>query len=96
MDKDKLLEEANKARSVAVTLAENIYRYLGNEISKDDLKNIVDSLISDDLIVRFDHLYIKKDTYRNTFVSGFVDDPDNMCYEDDTEELIIKEDSKRN
>ena len=72
MEKEKLIKEANKARQVAVCLGETIYKYLGDEISKEDLKS-------------------KKDTYRNTFVTGFVDDPDNMCYEDDTEDFIINE-----
>lgn len=91
MEKGKLIEEANKARQVAVCLGETIYKYLGNEISKEELKSAVDALISDDILLRWDHLYIKKDTYRNTFVTGFVDDLDNMCYEDDTEDLIINE-----
>lgn len=95
MEKDKLIDEVNKARHVAICLAENIYRYLGDEISKDDLKHTVDSLISDDITIRLDHMYIKKDTYKNTFVSGFVDDPDNICYEDDTEDLIIIEDENK-
>ena len=91
MEKEKLIKEANKARQVAVCLGETIYKYLGDEISKEDLKSAVDTLISDDILLRWDHLYIKKDTYRNTFVTGFVDDPDNMCYEDDTEDFIINE-----
>ena len=90
MTKEKLLEEANKARQIAVCLAENIYAYLGDEISKDDLKAIVDNLMSDDIITRFNHLYIKKDTYKNTFVAGFMDDPSNEVFEtDDTDDLKI-------
>lgn len=91
MTKEKLLEEANKARQVAICLAENIYRYLGDELTKSELKDVVDSLISDDIITRLDHLYIKKDVYTNTFVAGFVDDL-NSCEEDDTETITIKED----
>ena len=90
MTKEKLLEEANKARQIAVCLAENIYAYLGDEISKDDLKAIVDNLMSDDIITRFNHLYIKKDTYKNTFLAGFMDDPSNEVFEtDDTGDLKI-------
>lgn len=94
MDKEKLIAEANKARQIAVCLAENIYRYLGGNISKEGLKEIVDGLISDDIITRLDHLYIKKDAYENTFIAGFVDDPENESVSpDDTEELRLKDDS---
>ena len=90
MEKEKLLEEANKARQIAVCLAENIYAYLGDEISKEDLKAIVDALMADDIITRFNHLYIKKDAYKNTFVAGFMNDPSNESFElDDTDDLKI-------
>ena len=90
MDKEKLLEEANKARQIAVCLAENIYRFIGEEISKEELKDVVDNLMSDDIVARLNHLYIKKDAYKNTFVFGFMDDPSNETFDlDETDALNI-------
>lgn len=90
MDKDKLIEEANKARQIAVCLAENIYRYLGDVITKEELKSVVDSLISDDITIRLQHLYINKDTYPNTFICGFMEDLGNNHFEiDDTDTIEL-------
>ena len=88
---DNILEQANIARRVAITLAENIYKYIGGVISIDDLKLIVDNLISKNETTRFYHQYILKDTYESTLSNMFQYDLSESVEEDDTDTIIIEE-----
>ena len=85
MTDEKLLEEANKARAVAMILAESIYRYLGNEIDKDQLKAITNTLLSEARVKFLEHRYIYKDL---TDIGAF-DTSSNRDDLNDVEELNI-------
>ena len=94
-NEDYLREQANTARHVAIALAENIYKYIGNCITIDDLKLVVDALISEDLITQFKHQYILKDTYESMLSNMFIYDDESMqCANDDTESIHIIEEGE--
>ena len=88
-----LLEKANTARKASIILAESIYKYIGGIITKSDLKEIVDSVISDDYTVRFKHMYILKDTYDDYLGSNLSPDDLNVL-EDDTETFNVIEEGE--
>lgn len=85
------LEEANIARKGCIILAENIYKYLGGLITKEDLKSCVDSILSKEYITRFYHVYVLKDTYAN--LTGDIDltDLEDVTLVDDTDNFMLKE-----
>ena len=85
-----LLERANTARKASIILAESIYKYIGGLITKSDLQEIVDSVISDEYTVRFKHMYIIKDVYDDYLGSGLSPDDLNVV-EDDTDTINIIE-----
>lgn len=94
-DTEFLRSEANKARHVAIALAEHIYKYLGDCITKEELKLVTDALISPDLTAQFKHQYILKDTYSNMISNLFVEDLESMeAFPDDTESITLIEEGE--
>lgn len=91
MNENDILDKANVARRVAMALAENIYRYIGGLISIEDLKQVVDKLISEKETIRLYHQYILKDTYDSTLAHMFQYDLSEAFDEDDTDTIIIEE-----
>ena len=85
------LEEANIARKGCMILAENIYKYLGGLITKEDLKVCVDSILSKDYVTRFYHTYVLKDTYANLTADIDLTDLEDVTFIDDTDTFMLKE-----
>lgn len=82
---EELRLKANEARKVAIILGCEIYRYLGGEICKNDLKNTVDSLISEEFTKRWEHQYITKDFYEH--IDNLLEDI-TTCDDTDSIKLI--------
>lgn len=86
-----LLKEANIARHVGVFLAEAIYKYLGEDISRDQLKESVDLVINKDMATKLYHQHILKDTYTNALSNMFTEDLNTSFEDADIEDLKIIE-----
>lgn len=76
-DKELILElqkQLESTQNIALSYAQAVYMFLGKDISEAELKNIIDQALSERVKNILQHKFIEKDTYSNTFITGFIED----------------------